>query len=376
MLTCPVCQGEVPEVLGAPEQRCPHCRAVLLASGGVATPVSAEENEPLGPTEADAAGALRQGFGVWLQNLGAFTAFWLVPALVTAATTLIGYALGLGEITGDTGEDWRFYAVSIPLGFLDFVTSLFFVGGVAGMVAEAKDRGYASLAHGYRTLAQHGDRLFTMAVLVGGLMLLALALILLPAAYFTYGEPTTGVGILLLLFLIVADIPGFLILYWFLFAIPIAALHPEWPPGRAFRESRAFAQRNRTIGFTFALVLLLIGTAVVSYLLTRTLNLGLQFSGGTGLPGPMLEALTAFVAALLASVLPVLISVHYLGSVAVPAAPPSPAEAMVAAAEAPEPAPTRRRVRCPNCDTPILYESTGRPVLVTCPTCGRQGTLR
>lgn len=373
MLECPVCQGEVPEVLGAPEQRCPHCRARLTrGDAGTIIPGPATEQPP--STRADAAGALRAGFGTWLANFGAFTAFWLVPSLVTAGTTLLGYALGLPDALA-TGS-WRFFAIAIPLGWIDLTVSLLYVAGIAGMVAEARTRGYASLTGGYQTLSAQGDRLLQVATLITGLLLLCVALILAPMLAFTSLDLSPGMSFLLLFLLVFADIPAILFILWYLFVLPIAALHPEWPLRQVFRESRAFARRNRTVGFTAALMVLLFAAVIVSFIAVRLLAWGLRFTGTPDAPPALLEATEALLASLLVSAIPVLIATYYLraGSEAHEI---EAAELRGAPEEEPEPeTPRERVVRCPGCRTPIHYERTGAPVRLTCPTCGRQGVVR
>jgi hypothetical protein len=336
VLRCPDCGRDVPEVLGAQTQECPHCGAEVAI------------HEAMGAADGsgvvDAAGAAAEAFRFARRHYGAVLLLW-VPALVVdvAATLAISYyqsSHGLPQdvATATLAQQLALLGIALPLLFLTFVLKLALFAPVGGHVLD-------------RTGATPPGRSALAATVRSPLRLLALGLVLALLC-------TAGFFLLLV---------GLLVFYhWFQFA-PVALADRQKGIGDAFDASRRFAKERRALGFTALSFFVLLGVVAADQVL--------EWGGGRalaalGLTGPWPEAIVGGVALWLVTPIMAILPAAYWAL-----ATRAPAQPAPAASGAATPALAFRTTKCPQCGTLIPYAATGAPVDVECPVCQRKGRV-
>ena len=318
MRTCPRCGRAFAEVVGAPEQVCPHCG--FVTTGHASAPVPGP-----GPTPVDPVGAAKVALQVFVRSYPALSLAWL-PAVVAnfaAAFAVLAYARarGISFDTNALGDDLRILGVGIPAYAAAFVVELACWSLVARVVLGAPAR---------RPLP------WTAMLATGALLTIAFA-----------------IGLALVV------VPFLVFFHWFMYAP--AAVAEGQPTSKAFESSRAFARDRRTAGFTALVLLVAAGAfAIDTYLLAPAFTSALHPLGDVG--DALAEALAGWV---LGPLVPVFPAAYW--ALARQAAP--------ALASSPVSASARSTTACPQCGTLIPYVPTGAPVDVVCPECGHNGRV-
>lgn len=329
MLRCPECGRELPEVIGASSQQCPHC-------GHEWSPQDSASRRAAAP---DPVGAAAAAFRFARRHYFAAMVLW-IPAVVVdvAATVGVGsyeQAHGLTDVARLTDAqrlDWL--GVAAPLLLVTVVLKLGLFAAIGGLVLDREGPLRASSA--------------LAAVVRRPWRLVALGLVL-TLAYL--------VGVLLALV-------GFLVLFhWFQYA-PVALADRGKGLGDAFDASRRFARERRAFGFTALVLFVVLAAFVVDQLLELGVSGALH---GFGLGNLWTDALVGAVALWIVTPIVAILPASYWAVAA--HAPP-----VEAPASAPAPS-AFRTTKCPQCGTLIPYTATGEPVDVECPSCGRKGRV-
>lgn len=331
VLRCPACGRDVPEVLGAESQECPHCGEAILAARQESARVDAT---------AGAVAALR----VARKAYGAALLLW-VPALVVDVAASMGISYyqashGIPEdLAGITdAQRLAFVGVGAPILLATLLLKLMLFAPTAGLVIDRMD-----------PRREAGSALAFAARAVFGTLTLAL--------------------ILLVLYLggVVLALVGLVVFYhWFQFA-PAAFADRAKGVGDALSASRRFAQERRAFGFTalsfFALLLAIILDLVINAAGTRVLDLVLPASWSDAIVGSLALWLVTPFLAILPAAYWTLATRAKPTDVSAPIEPDAPASARF------------RTTKCPQCGALIPYTATGAPVDVACPVCGRAGKV-
>lgn len=327
MIRCPACGRDVPQVLGAAEQACPHCghEFALDAAPDAAKP------------RADPVAALVHALRFAKRHYGWVLVLW-IPALLldVGATLAVGAyerAQGLDVDVAAMSDAQRlsWLGVAAPILLLTIVLKLALFAPVGALVLDRSREGSRAL----RAIAR-------MPVTLAALGLL------LAVAYV--------VGALFALV-------GFVVLFhWYQYA-PVALAQRRRGLGDAFEASRRFAKERRAQGFT-ALVLLV---ALAALLVGQGLEVGVDaLLAAQGWSNAWTGALAGGVAFWLVTPMIAILPASFWAL----AAHEAPART-----KAPVPRAASSTTRCPQCAALIPYEPTGTPVDVACPQCGRKGRV-
>ncbi len=337
VLRCPDCGRDVPEVLGADAQECPHCGAEVLALG----PAPRAEGAGL----VDAAGAAAEAFRFARRHYGGVLLLW-VPALVVdvAAALGVGYYEASHPIpaAGDPGAQaaaLSYLGVALPSFLLLVALNLALFAPTGGYVLD-------------RTGVTPPGKSALAAAARAPLLLLALGLVL--TLVYLGGALLALVGLLVFY-------------HWFQFA-PVALAHRRKGLGDAFEASRRFARERRVFGFTALSFFALLAAFLAQVLLSAGADALLRLLHAQNL---WTEAVAGWAPAWLVTPFLAILPAAYWSL-----AERAPAQAATPAA-APEAAPSGgfRTTKCPQCGTLVPYVATGAPVDVECPVCGRKGRV-
>jgi DNA-directed RNA polymerase subunit RPC12/RpoP len=330
MMTCRQCGRAFPEVIGEDVQECPHCGEEMLSA-------RLGPEDPRRPA-VDAAGAAAAGFRFARRHYGGALLLW-VPALVVdvGADLALAYYTSSHAIPEDpalltTAQQLELLGVAIPVLLATLVLRLGLFGLTAAFVLDRMRGAGTSLRDAARA----------------PLRLLALGFTLM----LTY-----VVGLLLVL------VPFLVAFHWFQFA-PAALADRRRGLADALNESRRFAREHRTFGFTALVLFVALGALLVDLALSRGIAAGFAAAGAQN------DITAAFASAiplwLVSPILAILPAAYWVRGTAAPIDPAPAPETSAAAARF-------RTTKCPQCGTLVPYESTGAPVDVACPSCGRVG---
>lgn len=313
MMRCPLCQAQVPEVVGAASQVCPQCGAEVPVEA-VARPVA---------VRPDNSGALRRAVRTVFQDYGAWVLLYLPLAVLALGVELLGLLATGYEGTAPTEASARaiLVATALPFIVLQFGLGAAFLGVGAAVTARAVEEGRKVRPMDGLALL----RARAPALLGAGLIYVA---VLLAGA-------------------IPLVVPMFFFLHRYLWTTALVAEGAS--PGQAFAESRELARRPGMKATTLVIVLAWLSVVIVRYSVGAMLA---PWFGGGEMGATIGGALVAipllpFVPALVGSCL-----VAVRGK------------------------PTAASVACPGCSRPIGYVATGSPQTLTCGHCGRTGTVR
>lgn len=329
MMRCPLCQAQVPEVVGASSQVCAQCGAEVPVE---AAPVVA-------PSRADNAGAVSRAFRAVFQDYGAWLALYMPFALLALAVEVAGLlATGFDGTTPTApGEVAILVAVTLPFLVLQFGLGAAFMGVGAAVTA-------AAVLEGRRVRPRDGLAI----VRARGPLLL--------------GAGATFVAVLFA-GAIPLVVPAFFFLHRYLWTTAFVAEGRS--PGEAFAASRGLAMRPGMKATTFVIVLAWLAVILVRYSLGALVA---QSFGGVcgeaGVASSCGELLTAVASAV-------------VGIPLLPFVPALVGSCLVAArADAGGATPVSASVACPGCGRPVAYVPAAGPQVVTCGHCGRAGTVR
>lgn len=312
-----------------------------------------------------------RGFAIHRANFGTFAKFW-VPVLV--ADLVLSFALLAWDgATGPIGAleptpanlptFLRYLGLALPLYFLLWTVKLAYWGAHAPLVLQA--------LHGERV--DPSAAFATLRVRAVPIAATAAALAILYAA--------SGFFFL---------VPFVFFFHFYVFA-PVAAAEADGGGvADALARSRGVARRNRTLGFTVAVLLVILGAFLVAAAASK-----LALAAATAVAPAwalMAEHVAASVVAwLIAPLSATIVATYWFGATrGLPEAPTLLAEPRPAPAVAPSGgaadawgAPRRERVeekntKCPGCGTVFGYapSADGAAVHVECPRCGKAGLVR
>lgn len=341
MRTCERCNRGYAEVLGASEQRCPHCgQAHTEPAASFAAP------EPVDPVSA-----AKTAFRLFGRHWGKLMLLWLPVVLVTLlvqlGVTAYDEQQGISPDLAATNltQSLRYLGVALPAALVASTVDLGMWVVIAAFVLERE--GVAAEGTLRRVMRSPG-------VILGMGVLLTLSFF---------------VGIVLII------LPFFFFLHRFAFAPAALAQGGRVP--EAFGASSAFARSRKSYGFTALMVLVWIALFLVETLLSAPEQALFRL---IGVPKAYAEAIApVFASWPLAPLLP-LLPASYWAIAAAAAAAGAPAGAITTTTPTSTTTPGRaaerfRTTKCPQCATLVPYTATGEPVDITCPVCGRKGRV-
>ncbi|MBI4394165.1 MAG: hypothetical protein HY556_10300 [Euryarchaeota archaeon] len=306
----------------------------------------------------DATAAIGDGARVFATNLVPFLAFWVVPTVIgTAISVMAAEAALRPRDARDYVADLRSVLYLFIGGVPSFLVTMMFAGGTAAMVKDGLDQRRVSVRSGLDAMTRRLPDLFWSAVILGVLFLLAVTVFLLPAIVFSVIGIEAMAAVFAILGALFAFMSVFVILHWFMFTPFVAALE-RVKPHRTLVESKLFAAKNRTGGFTVLLIIVGLVLAIANALTTDAISQG--FPPDTRLTAR--EALSGVFLWVATPLLTVMAATLYIR--------------MRTPTRLYEQLRPQVVTACPSCHAPMSYAPSEGPLRVKCGSCGREGILR
>ncbi len=236
---------------------------------------------------------LEKGFKILSDNIGSILIYWLIPIILIISLSILQQYFLMDIVTAmeETTDpsvvfDYLFdlLVLMVPMSLIISILQVTFIGGVVGMAKEAYETGKTSYMTGFQVLKKHPMGIIGVSIII------------------TIG---VNVGVLLCL------IPGFLLCYWWLFAIPVIVIEGKNIFG-ALSSSKDFAKDNETIKFTIVLVVVVILISMVGGILYTVISFLIDlelFSLTYIILSPIITGIFSIIAL---SFLGICITVHYL----------------------------------------------------------------
>lgn len=278
MLKCPICEEPYGAMAGR-EGRCHSCGAKI------GTDPRLRGN--------DVSSTLSMAWDILKDNFKEIMMLWLIPlgiAIVFSITLILymSYNIPDDDPAAALSMLATMLTIILPVSIGSVIIQLLFTGGLIGMVKEAFEKGTTKFSTGIATIKRYPLMIIATGVVVQLLVTLGLCLCL---------------------------IPGLLLCYWWLFALPIVVIEGE-RLGESLSSSRKFASQNETLGFTIVIFLVVIGISIVGSFINIAITYptaGVTTEFGTfniyTLAG---NIITALVGALASIYFVIGVSVHYL----------------------------------------------------------------
>ena len=251
MPVCPNCEYYFQE----DKERCPRC-GFLLGNRG---PYRRKGRG------TDTTSTLSIAFDIFKNNLVPILTFILIPTLIVGSLNVFTSWQTMELTTGMAGEQdlsvimdnfVTMMLISIPLSLMGWMIQILFAGGIVGMAKEGFQRGKTKINAGFEIIRQHPLGLIGASIIVTLIV---------------------SVGLVLCL------IPGLIFCYWWLFTIPILLIEGK-SIGDAMSDSKDFAKHHETLGFTIALIAVVIIISIVIGaifgIFTSTQGFGFGLTGG------------------------------------------------------------------------------------------------
>ncbi|MGM0510878.1 MAG: hypothetical protein ACQESD_07130 [Thermoplasmatota archaeon] len=265
MPVCPNCEYYFQE----DKERCPRCGFILGNRG----PYSRKSRG------TDISSTLSIAFDIFKNNLIPILTFILIPTLIVGALNVFSSWQTMELTTSMAGEQdfsviidnmIKMMLITIPLSLMGWLIQILFAGGIVGMAKEGFQRGRTQIKAGFDIIRQHPLGLIGASIIVTLIV---------------------SVGLVLCL------IPGLIFCYWWLFTIPILLIEGK-SIGNAMSESKDFAKHHETLGFTIALIAIVIVISIVISgifgIFTSSQSFGLEQLGGSA-PSVELELTPLFI---------------------------------------------------------------------------------
>ncbi|MFO7991416.1 MAG: hypothetical protein R6U61_03860 [Thermoplasmata archaeon] len=184
----------------------------------------------------DVKGSFKISFEILKSNIGSFAIFWLIPLALSIGLAVYQLHSFSSMTSNYSTEDpaamynsmMKIYLTMIPLGLLQWVLQLLFIGGVVGMAKQGFETGKTDITKGFSVMKK-----YPIGIVGAGIIL----------------QMVVSFGLCLCV------IPGLLFCYWWLFTIPAIVVEGK-NISSAMERSKNFAKNFKTGKFTATLVVI------------------------------------------------------------------------------------------------------------------------
>jgi len=244
VVKCSNCDAEIPE-----EERgkfCPYCGSKLAMDWSKTT---VQQGFQYYKRKLSTSDTLSKSYEILMDNLGSIFIYWIVPVLIIIILTFIQqYMLmematafeDVGDLSVIMDHMIRTITILVPISLMSTIIQLIFIGGIVGMAKEAYYTGKTTYKTGFGSIKKHP------LGIIGASILITLAV--------NFG-------------LVLCIIPGLVLCYWWLFALPIIVIEGK-NILNSLSSSKEFAQDNSTIKFTLALIGVLIAVNIAGSIIS------------------------------------------------------------------------------------------------------------
>lgn len=315
-------------------------------------------DHPAEPPPHDATSAIGEGTRLFASNAVVFLALWFVPTVAGSAVSFLSAQAALGSRpVGDCVGAFRTVVFLFIGGLPSFLLAMVFAGGTAALVNQAIGGSRPRLSDAVKAMRSRLPDLFWSALILATIFLLTVTVFNLPGVVFCSLGIDAMAALLSILGAVATFLAVFVIFHWFMFTPFVAALE-RVKPHRSLVESKLFAARNRTAGFTILLLIVGFVIAVANALTTTALAEGFpvedRLTAREVMSGVFLWIATPLLAVMMATL--------YVRM-----------RTPVRLYESLRP---QVVTTCPSCRAPISFTPSGDAVHIKCGACGREGILR